>query len=71
VVVEAMVRMFSWPSLGFCGLLWAGLGLMLTGCSAGVRRVVGIGCGSGLRRIVMVYYGLRKRKVRRGPLEKR
>ena len=35
MVVEAIVRMFSWPSLGFCGLLWAGLGLMLTGC--GVR----------------------------------
>lgn len=29
---EAALRMFSWPSVGFWGLLWAGLELMITGC---------------------------------------
>ena len=48
MVVEAIVRMFSWPSLGFCGLLWAGL--MLTGVVVCVfagwwGSVVAAGCG--------------------------
>jgi len=53
VVVEAVVRMFSWPSLGFWGLLWAGLRLMLN-VLWGVCGEVGVDCGSGLRWIVMV-----------------
>jgi len=64
VVVEATVRMFSWPSLGFWGLLWAGLGLMLTGCSVRVCGVVGIGCDSGAAVDRDDVWGLGKGKVR-------
>lgn len=49
---EAALRMFSWLSVGFGGLLWNGLEFMLTGCM--VRGgVIVFGCCSEVRRIVI------------------